>query len=218
MCGRYLTPDESDFERHWQLAAPAGYLRSFNVAPSRPAPIVRARRDGTRVAECFVWGFQPPWARRSWINARSETVFTANAFADSARRRRCLVAAAGWYEWQGERAPKQPFVHYRDGFAPIAFAGIWTPSGRHGEPAPSFAILTRAATPALARVHDRMPVVLDPADYGLWLAADAAQHDLERVLAAAGPAIETRPVSTLVNKPANDDARCIEPLSEAGGT
>jgi len=217
MCGRFLTPEEADFERHWHLAPPDGYRNSFNVAPSQLAPVIRVRRDGTRAAELFVWGFRPQWAERSWINARSETVFRSAAFSRSAREARCLVAAAGWYEWQGERAPKQPFVHFRDGFEPLAFAGIWTSSEQDGERRRTFAILTKPATPELARVHDRMPVVVDPAHYPVWLAPGTERGDLEQVLRAPGPAVATRPVSPYVNKPAHDDPRCIEPLIGGAG-
>lgn len=218
MCGRYLTPDEAAFERHWGVRAPDGYLNSFNLAPSQQAPVIRIAADGSRKAELIVWGFQPAWAKRAWINARSETVFTTSAFAQSARAQRCLVAAAGWYEWQGDTTPKQPYVLFRDidgqhapdhPFEPVSLAGIWTSALHAGEQRPTFAILTRAATSALASVHDRMPAVLDPAHYDAWLAADTPRSDLELILKAHGPAIATRRVSTYVNKPAHNDARCI---------
>lgn len=213
MCGRYLTPDERAFERHWRVAPPSGYRRSFNVAPSQLAPIVRVRRDGTRAAELFVWGFRPQWAERSWINARAETVFTSGAFSRAARSSRCLVPAAGWYEWQGDRVPKQPYVHFRDGFEAIAFAGIWTSRKEAGEWRRTFAILTRPASAAVAHVHDRMPAVVDPAHYEIWLAHDAARDELEQVLRAPDPAIATRRISPYVNKPEHDDPGCIEPMA-----
>jgi len=232
MCGRFLTPDEAAFERYFELAPPAGYRRSFNVAPSQLAAVIRTRRDGSRVAELFVWGFKPHWAKRHWINARAETVFTSSAFGNAARGRRCLVPAAGWYEWHGDRAPKQPYVHFRDEFAPIAFAGIWTTSSpppggdarerrEHGEtssepPVRTFAILTRDATPDIAHLHDRMPVVLAPEDYAIWLDPDADRGALERILAAPGPPVASRRVSTRVNKPEHDDADLIRPLDDTG--
>jgi putative SOS response-associated peptidase YedK len=216
MCGRFLTPDEADFERHWQLAPPAAYRQSFNVAPSQLAAIVRMRSDGSRAAELYVWGFKPAWSARHWINARAETVFTSAAFSRSARGQRCLVPAAGWYEWQGERAPKQPFVHFRDGFEPIAFAGIFTSEKSRDEPIRSFAILTRPASAAIAHVHDRMPVVLAPAHYSLWLDPSTDRAELEQVLRAPPPEVLTRRISTRVNKPEHDDPSCIEPLAETG--
>lgn len=209
MCGRYLSPDAAAFERHFKLTPPEGYRRSFNVAPSQFAAVIR-QREGHRVAELGVWGFQPAWAKRAWINARAETVFTSAAFRHAARASRCLVPAAGWYEWQGARAPKQPYVLYQDGFEPFAFAGIVTTADRNGERQTTFAILTRAAATAIAGIHDRMPAVLSPADYAMWLDEAADRETLERLLSAAPPDIATKPVSTFVNKPANNDEKCIE--------
>ncbi|MBN1237597.1 MAG: SOS response-associated peptidase [Gammaproteobacteria bacterium] len=218
MCGRYLTPDEAAFERHFGVPAPTEYFSSYNVAPSQPAPVVlidtKGDAAGERRAEMLTWGFKPGWARRSWINARSETVFRSNAFAEAARGRRCLVASAGWYEWQGDATPKQPYVHYAPRFEPLALAGIWTSAVEDGVRRRTFAILTRPAVPEVEWVHDRMPVVLAPQDYAAWLGPDTPRPELERVLAESRPAaIETRPVSTYVNKPAHDDPRCIEPLT-----
>jgi putative SOS response-associated peptidase YedK len=215
MCGRYLTPDEAAFERHFGLAAPSGYFQSYNVAPTHEAPVVYIDSSGTRRAALYTWGFRPAWAQREWINARAETVFTSRAFADAARERRCLVAAAGWYEWHGERAPKQPYVHYVDAFAPLAMAGIWTSSVENGQRRRTFAILTRPATASVAFVHERMPAVLSPADYAAWLAGDMPRAALERLLTTTPLEFASRPVSTFVNKPANDDPRCVEPVGDA---
>ncbi len=214
MCGRYLTPDEAAFERHWGLAAPAGFTRSYNVAPSMAAPVIARHRDAGAAAELMTWGFRPDWAPRAWINARAETVFTSRAFASAARRHRCLVPALGWYEWQGKKAPKQPFVQYRPGFEPLAFAGIWTVARKPEGGAPSFAILTRPASAALAPIHDRMPVVLAPDHYAAWIDPELPEDAAQRLLAAAAPEIAAYPISTYVNKPAHDDERCIEPLTQ----
>jgi putative SOS response-associated peptidase YedK len=106
-------------------------------------------------------------------------------------------------------------VHYAPQFEPIALAGIWTSGEHRGEPRRTFAILTRAATPELARVHDRMPAVLAPEHYAAWLARDTSRDDLQRLLEQVPAKIETRPVSTYVNKPANDGPDCIAPCSGA---
>lgn len=214
MCGRFLTPEQSAFERYWGLEAPAGYFRSFNVAPSQAAAVIRMDPDGAARADLLRWGFQPPWAKRAWINARSETVFTTNAFASAARRRRCLVPAIGWYEWQGSAAPKRPHVFHRAGFAPFAFAGIWT--GRETEQGweHSFAILTKPAPEALVEYHTRMPVVLEQAEADAWLSTVTETHDAEGLLGRAAEAFAAYPVSRYVNKPEHDDPRCIEPLND----
>lgn len=216
MCGRYLTPDQSALERYWGLAAPPDFTQSFNVAPSRPAPLIRTDPEGHRVLGMVTWGFRPGWSSRAWINARSESVFSAKAFAAAARRRRCLVPALGWYEWQGEAAPRMPYLFHGNGFAPIAFAGIWTARETAGGWERSFAILTRAAAERFAAIHDRMPVVLRPEDYAAWLDSSSTEPDLEGVLARPLDGIEFYRVSDYVNKPAHDDARCIAPLVGPG--
>jgi putative SOS response-associated peptidase YedK len=210
MCGRYLTPEEADLERAWDLAAPEGYRQSYNLAPSQLAPVVLPADDGNRRLESLVWGFQPHWARRGWINARSETVFSSRAFAPAARRSRCLVPALGWYEWQGKEKPRQPWLFHLDGFRPFAFAGIFTP-GKADEPA-TFAILTAEAPPPLAEIHGRMPVVLDAADFDRWLAGDCAEDEAQAIIGNNRTDLAVYKVSSYVNKPANNDAACIRPL------
>jgi len=216
MCGRYLTPDQAALERYWGLAAPAGFARSYNVAPSQLAPIVRVGAEGQRDLSLATWGFQPGWAKRAWINARSETAFTLNAFASAANKRRCLVPAAGWYEWQGEKAPKQPFVFHLDGFAPFAFAGIWTARELDDGWQRSFAILTTEAAGALREIHHRQPVVLDPGDYDAWLDAATPPAEAEALLGHDPEGISAYAISAFVNKPEHDDARCVEPLRSRG--
>jgi len=210
MCGRYLTPEIADLERAWELTVPEGYRQSFNLAPSQLAPIVRPGADGGLELDMLVWGFQPHWARRGWINARSETVFTSRAFAPAARRHRCLVPALGWYEWQGEKPPRQPWLFHLDGFRPFAFAGIWTSSGTE-DPA-TFAILTTDASPELATIHDRMPVVFNSADFARWLALDCDEDEAVRIIGNNRADMAVYKVSSYVNRPANNDAACIQPL------
>jgi putative SOS response-associated peptidase YedK len=210
MCGRYLTPEEADLERAWDLTAPVDYRQSFNFAPSQLGPVVRPGPDGKPGIDMLVWGFHPHWAKRGWINARAETVFSSRAFAPAAKRHRCLVPALGWYEWQGAKPPKQPWLFHRDGFEPFAFAGIWT-AGIEDAPA-SYAILTTEAAPDIAAIHKRMPVVLDPADYPRWLAADCDQQEAGAILGDNRTDVAVYKVSSYVNKPANNDAECIRPI------
>lgn len=212
MCGRYLTPDQAAIERHWGLVAPPDFAQSFNLAPSQPAPVIRADESGAMDLSFLIWGFQPAWAKRAWINARSETVFDTKAFASAARKRRCLVPAMGWYEWQGDKAPRQPYVLHLDGFRPLAFAGIWT--GREtGEGwVRSFAILTTAARGPLSAIHDRKPFILREEDYAAWLDPATPVDDVKALLVNDREGITAYQVSPYVNKPANDDAACITPL------
>ena len=212
MCGRYLTPDEAALERAWRLAPPTDYRQSYNLAPSQLAPVVLPADDGGLALDLFVWGFQPHWAKRAWINARAETVFTSRAFASAAKRHRCLVPALGWYEWQGARAPKQPWVFHLDGFVPFAFAGIYTPGGPAGPP--NFGILTTEAPGKLAPIHNRMPVVVDPADQLRWIAADCDPDEAAAIIGNHPVDFSVYRISSYVNKPANNDAECIRPLEE----
>jgi putative SOS response-associated peptidase YedK len=213
MCGRYLTPEEADLERAFALKAPADYRRSYNFAPSQLAPVITSDSDGSganREIVMMIWGFQPHWAKRAWINARSETVFESRAFASAARRHRCLVPALGWYEWQGAEPPRQPWLFHLDGFRPFAFAGIRT--GATEERPETFAILTTEAAPEIAEIHKRMPVVLDEADHARWLAADCDQAEATSILGNNYTNMAVYKVSSYVNKPANNDAGCIRPL------
>ena len=210
MCGRYLTPAEADFERGWKLSAPTAYRQSYNLAPSQTAPVLLPAAGGGMRLEFLVWGFQPAWAKRAWINARSETVFSSRAFAPAARKHRCLVPALGWYEWQGESPPRQPWIFHRDGFKPFAFAGIFCPAdaGEQG----NFAILTTEAAKRLAHIHGRMPVVLREDEQQGWLDPALNEPGALELLGRNFTDFSTYKVSSHVNKPANNDARCIAPL------
>lgn len=210
MCGRYITPEEADLERHWQLTPSIAYRQIFNLAPSQLAPIIRHDKEGRTELASFRWGFQPTWAKRSWINARSETVFETRAFQSAARKRRCLVPTIGWYEWQGAKAPKQPYCFHLDGFRPFAFAGIWTARKIDGGWNHNFAILTGPAAPYLEHIHDRMPVLINPKCYEAWL-SPATENPAALITEPYAP-VSTYAVSTLVNKPENNGPECIVPI------
>ena len=215
MCGRYITPDASALEREWGRVPPADFRQSWNLAPSQLAPVIRIAEDGATDLGLLVWGFQPGWSKRSWINARAETVFASKAFASAARKRRCIVPAIGWYEWQGKAAPRQPYVFHRDGFVPFAFAGIWTAREVDDGWQRTFAIVTTEASGELARIHHRKPVALTADAQRQWLDPSLGQEQAESVLGLEGPEVDAYRVSTYVNKPQNNDAQCIAPLDDA---
>lgn len=210
MCGRYLTPAEAALERAWEIRAPTGYRQSYNLAPSQRAPVLMPAADGGVEPGLMVWGFQPAWAKRAWINARSETVFSSRAFVAAARRHRCLVPAVGWYEWQGASAPRQPWLFHREDFAPFAFAGIFTPPADDREG--NFAILTAEAVPGLAEIHGRMPVVLGEGEQQQWLDPGLGEGDAMALFSARLAEFRTYRVSAYVNKPAHNDAACMAPV------
>ncbi|MGH9363135.1 MAG: SOS response-associated peptidase [Thermoanaerobaculia bacterium] len=223
MCGRYTvsSPGDALAEVFGLPEVPQLPLR-FNVAPTQESAVVRVLRPGAeRRLDLLRWGLVPWWAEgpeigNRMINARSESALEKPAFRDSFRRQRCLVAADGFYEWKalGGRL-KQPFLIRRPDRRPFAFAGLWSRwRPRGGEPLESFTILTTEADERIGDLHDRMPVILDPAQFELWL--DPAVHDPARLLPLLRPGgggdLELVPVSTKVNDPKNDEPDCIEPL------
>lgn len=208
------------------VGAPRNLRPRYNVAPGQDIAVVRAA-DGGRSLAMLRWGLIPAWAKdpaiaNRLINARSETVAEKPSFRIAYRRRRCLIPADGFYEWQRLGRVRQPWLFgLRDG-TPFAFAGLWErwtapesavltnslAGSELGDTIETCTILTTAANETIAAVHGRMPVILPSAVYGPWLAG-------EEVPLVPWPAAEmtARPVSTLVNRPANDDPRCVEPVS-----
>ena len=149
------------------------------------------------------------------INARSETVPEKPSFRRAFRERRCLILADGFYEWKRTDDGKQPYYIRMEGGRPFAFAGLWE-SWRGGrEEIRSCTILTTEANDRVSNIHHRMPVILAPEDHGLWLDPDVWEADPLLPLLAPYPddVMEAYPVSRFVNRPANDDPRCVEPLA-----
>ena len=224
MCGRYVAASPpSTWASYFEVdetvleaAEPAG--PNWNVAPTDPVPAVAVSRDGHRRLGTFRWGLIPPWADPSiaarLINARAETVVTKPAFKQAFARHRCLLPADGFYEWQRlEGAAKRPWYISRADGAPMAFAGLWevwrSPTG---EARRTCSIITTTANPLMAPIHDRMPVILEAADWGSWLAPDNDDVPaLRGLLVPADDRTLTRhPVSTLVNSVRNNGPELIE--------
>lgn len=221
MCGRYfLNTLPEAMAAQFELTRIPVYQARFNIAPTQHIPVVR-EIEGERRADALRWGLVPGWAKEldigsRMINARSETVTEKPAFRNAWRaRRRCIVPASGFYEWQGDKPPKQPFaIVPRDGDC-FAFAGLWEHWQREGaEPVETFTILTREANAAMAPMHARMPVMLPRHLYGMWLngPAEAAAS----VLALPDEvAIHAYEVARSVNNVRRDDPGLIEPLHGA---
>lgn len=223
MCGRYsLTTPVEAVGRLFEVAERPNLRPRYNIAPSQEVPVVRMDREGRRQLTLMRWGLIPSWAKEAkigyrMINARAETVAEKPAFRSAFRHRRCLVPADGFYEWRKRGSARQPYRITRADGAPFAFAGLWErwrPS--EAEAIDSFSIVTTAANDLLRPLHDRMPVILDPKDYGPWLDTDvAAAEAARRLVPYAGAELAVTPVSTRVNSPKNDDPACIAPLSDA---
>ncbi len=222
MCGRYTlaTPVETLAEE-FDITGPLPEVwPSYNVAPTQQVAVVLAG-DGMRRLEMLRWGLIPPWADdpeigSRMINARSETVAEKPSFRRAFKERRCLIPADGFYEWQRTDSGKQPYyVRKKDG-RPFAFAGLWE-SWKNPEDSEirSCTILTTDANELVGGIHHRMPVILPPENYEVWLDPFFREADALLPLLEPYPSgdMEAYPVSRFVNKPSNDEARCIEPVA-----
>jgi putative SOS response-associated peptidase YedK len=176
-------------------------LPRYNVAPTQP--VLGVRNDGGDGIEALRWGFVPAWSEApsapALINARSETLASKPAFRDAFRRRRCVIFADGFYEWRG----KKPVYYTLADGAPFAFAGLWEP----GYDAPASCVIVTCAANALVRsVHDRMPVILAPDAFDLWLAQAELPPDVAgSVLQPYDPALmRARDASMRLNNAAYD--------------
>ncbi|MDE0803894.1 MAG: SOS response-associated peptidase [Acidimicrobiales bacterium] len=244
MCGRFVsssTPDElADYFGVDKVAEtvlqpstdenggdepPAGPRANFNVAPTQDVFAVIEHED-ERHLDAFFWGLIPSWAKEAkigsrMINARAETLPEKNAYKSSYKKRRCLIPADGFYEWQkldpskGKKSPKQPmFMRSADG-TPLAFAGLWSvwrgPDNEQ-DPLRSVTIITTTPNDTMAPIHDRMPVILGQDDWATWLDRDNDDLDLLSQLLVPAPndLLTTTPVSTQVNNVRNNGPDLIE--------
>jgi putative SOS response-associated peptidase YedK len=195
------------------------YEPRYNIAPTDEHFIVRMKNEERQVLPA-TWGLVNTWAKdakraAAQINARSETVDTSGAFRDAFTRRRCVVPATGFFEWDRTTKVRQPYWFHRPGGKLVFFAGLhesWQPEpGRWHR---TFTILTTAANELVAPVHDRMPVVLDERSADLWMFPSTAPRDLKALLHPAPPeALIATAVSTRVNKVENDDPGILEPIT-----
>lgn len=216
MCGRYaLISDPAELAAQFDIAPPSRYAPRYNIAPSQPVLLVR-NEDQRRASALLQWGLLPSWSKqaaasRRSINARAETVAEKPSFRAAFRRRRCLVPADGYYEWAARDGTKQPYFIYRADRAPFAIAGLWEYWERDGNVIESCALLTCAANGFLSRVHQRMPVLIEPKNYALWLSAETRPAELSDLLMPANDDIfALHAVTKRVNSPANDSRECIE--------
>ncbi|MGW8317986.1 MAG: SOS response-associated peptidase [Candidatus Promineifilaceae bacterium] len=223
MCGRFtlVAPGEA-VAQLFELPQVPSLAPRYNIAPTQPVAAVRvSSQTGERELTYFHWGLIPRWAKdpsigSRMINARAETAAEKPSFRAAFKYRRCLVPADGFYEWQKVDGQKQPIRAQMGDGRVFAIAGLWehwqSPDGSEIE---SCTLLTTDANELLRPVHNRMPVILAPEDFALWL-DPGAQHPGEvQPLLRPYPSEAMRyyPVSTHVNSPYNEDPRCIEPLT-----
>lgn len=218
MCGRYrLSRRKQLVEEYFDSTGEEDWSPRYNIAPTQPVPVIRQNpKEPRRELSIVRWGLIPSWAKDSsgaarMINARSETAATKPAFRDALRFRRCIIPADGFYEWLRSGSTKQPYCFEVDGGAVFAFAGIWErwkdPAGTSLDTCSILSTMPNAVTSA---VHDRMPVILDPDNYDLWL--DPGMKHAETAAAMLKPydanAMSRYPISSRINNVANYDEEC----------
>jgi putative SOS response-associated peptidase YedK len=219
MCGRYrLSRRKQIVDEHFDsVSGEEDWAPRYNIAPTQPVPVIRQNpREPVRELSMMRWGLIPSWAKdsaaaASMINARSETASTKPAFRDVLKSRRCLIPADGFYEWVRTGKTKQPYCFEVGAGELFAFAALWDrwkdPSGQWVK---SCSILTTTPNAVTSAVHDRMPVILDPDNYELWLDPGmtnvAAASELLRPFDAR--LMRCHPVSKRVNSVVNDDEEC----------
>ena len=233
MCGRYVSATPPDqIAAYFGAEAPEALLEpSYNVAPTDD--VYGVLSDGsTRHLDAFHWGLVPLWAKDAkigsrMINARAETLAERNAYKSAFKSRRCLIPADGFYEWQKnladpKKGKKQPFYIHRPHGELYAFAGlweVWRGPDKDQQPLRSCTIITTSPNDEMAKIHDRMPVILPSSAWDTWLDRDI--DDLEvlgKLLVPAAPSvIAMHPVSTEVNSVRNTGEQLTEKVAPDEG-
>lgn len=220
MCGRFtLRKPAERIAREFQLAEVPAIEARYNIAPTQNILAIRHSPDGSE-AVTLKWGLIPSWAKDAsigakLINARSETIEEKPSFREAFKRKRAIIPADGFYEWGRTGNKKQPFYfHFKDDRL-FGFAGLWekwrTPDGESLE---TCSILTTEANEALSAIHQRMPVILHPDTYDLWLDEDERKQDLRKELLRPFPASEmaSYPVSPAINSPQHQGEELVQPI------
>ena len=223
MCGRYDNLIAREAYRllfRAERLPQSNYPPRYNIAPTDQIPIIRVDpRDGTRELVMARWGLVPWWAKEipkvPHINARAETVHKLGLFREAFAKRRALIPATGFFEWQKRADGKQPYRFQREDLEPFAFAGLWEFARVADQEILSATIIVGEPNPLAAAVHDRMPVILEPQEYDKWLDADTSIDEL-RALLRPYPAerMQAQAVSRAVNSVKNDNEECIQPIGE----
>jgi len=221
MCGRFtLTVSARLLADLFDIDNMPDVHPRYNIAPTQPVVIIRTSADDAREAASVHWGLIPSWAKdrkigARMINARGETVASKPSFRNAVRKRRCLIPADGFYEWQKLGDRKQPHhIRFTDR-RPFAFAGLWERwQENEKKSVDSCTIITTTPNELVAKIHDRMPVILNPKDHGEWLEPNQlAGSRLDELLTPHPPdEMEAIAVSPMVGNPRNEVPECIEPL------
>jgi putative SOS response-associated peptidase YedK len=218
MCGRYTASwENASFEKIFKVQAPL--FESWNIAPTTYAPIVW-QPAGARETLNARWGLVPSWVKElsdfksNLFNARAESVNEKVSFKRPFKTQRCLVPASGFYEWKNLGSSKQPyFIHDQDNEL-LAIAGLYDHWQRGDKDIYSFTIVTTTPNEVMQELHDRMPVILRPEDFDLWLEPGVDTEELEALLKPYKGNLEVHRVSRRVGKPSENDEALIKPVGE----
>lgn len=226
MCGRFtLTTPQDIICDYFGINNLQELQPRYNIAPGADVLVVRDDEAGQRIGAQMRWGLVPSWMKadqrsNAMINARVETAAVKPSFRSAFKRRRCLVAADGFYEWHGTNADgkKQPYDIHLAQRQPFGFAGLWEHWQDHdtGEVIDSCTILTRDANPQLAQIHHRMPIIVAPEHFDGWLDSNNVDSDAlhQFILVQTNPSLQMDRVSSVMNNARFEGPQCIEPLSE----
>lgn len=220
MCGRFtLKETPKQLAGHFQLEGDLDYQPSWNIAPSNRLCTITANQEGSRHLRNMRWGFIPTWAKGKLLtNARGETVSEKNSYKTAFKSRRCIIPASGFYEWATENGLKNPWYFSLKSGDPMAFAGLWETSyPKEGEAIETCCIITIAANALMEPIHDRMPVILHPEHWNVWLSL--AEHQPDRLLPMIQPyeaeTMQAWPVTRELNKVGlRNDAGLAAPLKD----
>ncbi len=223
MCGRFTLANPPELlAEFFELAALPDITNRYNIAPTQSAPAILIGESGReRVHRELHWGLIPSWAKDSsigsrMINARAETLSEKPSYRTAFKRRRCLIATDGFYEWKKTESGKQPFCIRMSDDGVFAMAGLWERwSSPDGSQIDSCTVITTEPNELLAGIHNRMPVILTRDRFGEWLNPKNEDTQSLQTLLQSFPsdAMKHYPVSTRVNAPSNDDEDCIAPLA-----
>jgi len=220
MCGRFVlhTPPPA-LADYFDIDAIPDMAASYNITPSQPVAAVRKPGQQREMA-MLRWGLVPSWAQElktnySMINARAETVAEKPAYRTAFRQRRCLIPADGFYEWKQTPDGKQPYYIRMQQDGVFALAGLWERWEKQDEVVESCSIIVTQANDTIRPVHDRMPVIIRSSDFDRWLDPECRDAAAMKALLQPWPAGEMTayPVGKYVNRPVNNDAQCIAPLT-----
>ena len=223
MCGRInLRMSPAELQAMFDLFREPEWSPRYNLGPMQQTLAIRLKSEGVRLAEPMQWGLVPSWAKEPKIgsqmtNARCETVASKPAFRSAFQKRRCLIPASGFYEWQVINSKtKQPWHIFRVDGGPLVFAGLWECwQASDGNDLESCSVITTSPNQSMAEIHDRMPVILGEEHWNLWLdpEVDDPQALTELLVPCPSELLQKTPVSSLVNSVRNESPECLRPVT-----